>query len=184
MKKYLAILLLAAGLSAGAHADTVALTPPPGFTGGTYGDFTYSGKWVALGDSPFVSFYEGDVSTLTYDLGTFNFSGISLNGRPWNGYNHNFPFPIDAPNLTLTFKGLDGGVLSTTSFHLDNDTDTFINLAGSVAGVHSIEFSAPASQFFVRVASVSMVPEAETYAMLLAGLGLLAAVRRKSRQQG
>ncbi|SHN38097.1 PEP-CTERM protein-sorting domain-containing protein [Duganella sacchari] len=180
MKKILAMFLLAAGVSAGAYADTIQLTPPPGFTGGTYGDFTYSGSWTAIFDSPFVSFYEGQVSVLTYDSGTMNLKGLSLNGRPWNGYNDTFPFPVETPNLTLTFKGIGGNVLSTKSLHLADD-DRFIEFASEVQGVHSIEFSAPASQFFVRVASVSMVPEAEAYAMLLAGLSVLAALRRKQR---
>jgi hypothetical protein len=178
MKKYFAMFALAAGLSVGAHASTFDLTPPPGFTGGTYGDFTYGGKWATIFDSPMVSFYEGDVSTLTYDAGTFDFTSISLNGRPWNGWGSGMP-PGDSPTLTLTFKGLGGSVLGTKSVTLA-DSDNFSNIAQNVQGVHSIEFSIPAaSQYFVRVSSVSAVPEAETYAMMLAGLGLLAAVRRK-----
>ncbi|TFW21827.1 hypothetical protein E4L98_12910 [Duganella callida] len=182
MKKYFALFMLAVGLSAGAQASTVKLDTPPGFTGGTVGDFTYGGHWTTLFDAPFVSFYDGGVSTLTYDPGTFDFSGISLNGRPWNGYNSTFPFPEDHPNLTLTFKDINGNVLSTGSIYL-GDTDQFSTLTQSVAGVHSIEFSAPQSQFFVRVASVSLVPEADTYAMLLAGLALVGAVTRRARKQ-
>ncbi|MYM65302.1 PEP-CTERM sorting domain-containing protein [Pseudoduganella sp. FT55W] len=178
MKKYFAMFALAAGLSAGAQAATYDLTTYPGFTGGTYGDFTYDGKWVAFFDAPIISFYDVNVSTLTYDAGTLDFSSISLNGRPWDGYGSGMP-PGVSPTLTLTFKGLDGGVLATKSVVLE-DNDTFNSITASVHGVHSIDFSIPAAaQYFVRVASVSAVPEAETYAMMLAGLGLLAVVRRK-----
>jgi hypothetical protein len=182
MKKILAMFLLAVGLSAGAQASTTQLIVPQGFNGGSYSGFTFSGNWLSLGDPiGIISFYEGASSTLTYNSGSFDFTGFSLNGRPWNGYNDHFPVDLPGnPDMTMTFKDINGNTLATGSINLAA-SDNFVTFSQNVKGVHSIEFSAQASQFFVRVASVSMVPEAETYAMMLAGLALLGAIRRKAK---
>ena len=184
MKKYLAMLLLSVGLSAGAQAATVPLLVPGGFTGGSASGFFFAGAWTNVGGPEgIISFYNGVVSTLTYESGSFDFAGLSLNGRPWNGYNDHFPVDLPGnPAMTMTFKDIDGRTISSGSINLGAN-DNFTTYSQSVLGVHSIEFSAPASQFFVRVASVSMVPEAQTYAMLLAGLGLLALASRYARKQ-
>jgi hypothetical protein len=188
VKRFLASLAIATAFCATAHANTVQLDVPAGFFGGSAHDFTFGETWSNYGSSPwaFMNFYEDRVNTLVYEKGVFDFSGMNLNARPWDGWGDHGQAGAPAHQLMFAFKDLAGNVIASGQVALAESND-FQHIAQSVQGVHSIEFlTAAPEQFFPRLQSIDLtpfnpVPEAQTYAMLLAGLALLA-TRGKRRQ--
>lgn len=179
MKNTFAPFILAAmtAISGTAHAATVELDVPAGFTGGSAHDFTFSNTWLNLGTSPwaFMSFIEGKTNSLIYEKGSFNFDGMSLNARPWDGYNDHLPDQADSHLLTVSFSDLNGKIIASSQIDLAS-SDNFQQLTLHVEGVHAIYFNtAAAVQLFPRLRSLEMepsspVPENPAYALLLAGL--------------
>ena len=81
-------------------------------------------------------------------------------------------------------------VTTTNPLAAGNHTLTLYGIEGCCSGNQQIQFSAPGSTSFKSFSStdglaVAAVPEPETYAMLVAGLGLMGAVarRRKAAQK-
>lgn len=189
MKNIFAPFILAAmtAITGAAHAANVDLNVPAGFAGGSAHDFTFGDTWLNLGSSPwaFMNFYEGKTNTLVYEKGSFNFDGMRLNARPWDGYNDQDP---NQPDYLLTFSFLDlgGKIITQGQINLASSND-FQQMTMHVEGVHAIYFDTPiAMQFFPRLKSIDMepsspVPEAPTYAMLLAGLAAVSwSARRRA----
>lgn len=95
--------------------------------------------------------------------------------------------------LALWELAKDDGVLTTGAVHTTDSTNSVVQAAASsmidnakngVAGSTQYSFNlyTNASQQDYLVASVSAVPEPETYAMLLAGLGLIGFTARRRLQ--
>lgn len=190
MKKIFAPYIFAAmtAISGAVHAANVDLDVPAGFTGGSAHDFTFGDTWQNLGTSPwaFMDFYNGMTNTLIYEKGSFTFDSMSLNARPWDGYNDNIPDQPNSHQLLVSFLDIDGKIITNGQIELISG-DTFQQLSMHVEGVHAIYFNTPtAVQLFPRLRSIDLqpsspVPEAPTYAMLLAGLAAVSwAARRRA----
>ncbi|WP_373986759.1 PEP-CTERM sorting domain-containing protein [Duganella sp. BuS-21] len=181
MKKLLLSALLVACFSGAAMADTVNFSVAPGFSGGSVNGFTFSSNWQNYGyggsTEPFMEWYD-QAHSVVYDAGTFNFTGMSVSGWPWANYGGGY-----GTTLNFDFKNASGTVIASGSLEAPL-SNSFIQYNQSVNGVHEIYFHAT-NGFWPRLASidtVAAVPEPETYAMLLAGLGLVGfAARRKQR---
>lgn len=87
--------------------------------------------------------------------------------------------------FSVTFSGLtSGGDVVTQAFTLDGSfgAQTF-TFNSSFADVTSVSWANTAGYTqFDNISAVAAVPEPETYAMMLAGLGCLAGLRRRAKQ--
>ncbi len=207
MKKFIYAAVLAVSAMVSAHADTITglVNTGTGVSGskdvnyvlnGTSngyvtnnGTFPLAGNWLANTDTSkwitpslnqgqsFDAAANGTYTwNLTFDLTGFDASTASFSGR----------FAADNSAVALlngTAIGTSSGFSSfssfaaTTGFNAGLNTLSFVvtNLkqnGGNPTGLRA-EFLA---------SSVTAVPEPETYAMLLAGLGLMGAVARRRKQ--
>lgn len=100
----------------------------------------------------------------------------------WNGNTVDFGVPIVIDSFGPGFWGSGTPVLNATGtgFFGSGEVHGVIRLPGSFDSITFSHSSEGWHGFTVGVAGIAPVPEPETYAMLLAGLGLLGfAVRRK-----
>lgn len=100
----------------------------------------------------------------------------------WNGNTVDFGVPIVIDSFGPGFWGPGTPVLNATGtgFFGSGEVHGVIRLPGSFDSITFSHSSEGWHGFTVGVAGIAPVPEPETYAMLLAGLGLLGfAVRRK-----
>jgi hypothetical protein len=83
-----------------------------------------------------------------------------------------------APSQALTVTGyLAGNQVATASFTLDQ---SYQQIVLNFSGVDSVRITSTSNTLIDDI-SVNAVPEPETYAMLLAGLGVIGLLRRKRR---
>lgn len=87
--------------------------------------------------------------------------------------NSNFGFP----NSNIFFVDSLGKALSTVAF--DQSMSGSIVTAGAVSNVSGIILNSGKLYDNINIATVAAVPEADTYAMLFAGLGVMGAVARR-----
>lgn len=101
----------------------------------------------------------------------------------WNGNTVDFGVPIEIDSFGSGFWGSGTPVLngSGTGFFGSGEVHGVIRLPGSYDSITFTHTSENWHGFTVGVAGIAPIPEPESYAMLLAGLGLLgfAARRRK-----
>ena len=90
--------------------------------------------------------------------------------------NSNFGFP----NSNIFFVDSLGKTLSTVAF--DQSLSGSIITAGAVSNVSGIVLSSGKLYDNINIATVAAVPEADTYAMLFAGLGVMGAVARRRKK--
>ena len=161
-----------------------------------------SGGVDANGYYSYVTTIKDDFSSLLASGDTITFSGLKVsfasddhlhaivvNGNIYKGFN---PQPADYrgwemgyTNLLLT--GIDWNVngLNTIEFivHNNNSSDGYIPGYGYFGTYNNVDnasgFSAKIQAVYIR----TPVPEPETYAMLLAGLGLIGVVARRRKSQ-
>jgi len=139
--------------AAGASAATTPVTLVSGsFNDIALGTVTFAGTSTVSGLAGFVSQFTGSFGnqTFTFDAPAINFSQVSL---------------------------YSGSALSASS-----SSNTF-NFANLTAGTYTIKVSGSVAGGGVGGAlaqyQVTAVPEPETYAMLLAGLGVMGAIARR-----
>jgi hypothetical protein len=185
MNKLLVSALLAISFNSSAFADTVTFNVAPNSAVGSASGFTFIGNWRG-GDgaggntAPFMDNYF-QAHSISYDAGSFNFTGMSLSQCPWPGYWEGW-----GNLLSFDFKDITGGIISSGNISLSMN-DSFQSYSQQVNGVHEIYFYAT-NGFWPRLASIDMnvtaaVPEPENYAMLLAGLGVLGAMSGRKKIQ-
>ena len=145
---------------------------------------------------------DGSIANVYFDgLGLLNYSSVSLQspsgvsfstgGSPGNlsaGNNVGFSsdFSLSAANPKPT-KGVNTGETLTVNFDLTSGTSfsdvvSGINSGNLRVGMHVISLGSSSESFVstrASTTSVTAVPEPETYAMMLAGLGLLGTIARR-----
>jgi len=113
------------------------------------------------------------------DAGVCNFGGLTMLGQNFTASGSGGLGQNQADlTISLTFKGLSGQVLASQSFTLSG-SGAPQNYFTSVAGVHEVDISTGGRGTQLQSFEVMPVPEPETYAMLLAGLGLVGAIARR-----
>ena len=85
------------------------------------------------------------------------------------------------PNSNIFFVDSFGKTLSTVAF--DQSLPGSIITSGSVNNVSGIILSSGKLYDNINIATVAAVPEADTYAMLFAGLGVMGAVARRRNKK-
>ena len=85
------------------------------------------------------------------------------------------------PNSNIFFLDSFGKTLSTVAF--DQSLSGSIITSGAVNNVSGIILSSGKLYDNINIATVAAVPEADTYAMLLAGLGVMGAVARRRNKK-
>ncbi len=169
LKKVAALATLTCA-SLGANAaifDSITTTSPlDSFAGGVVSPLTLSDR--SFGD--FFTFSLTDLSDISFSLGNTTipgfstiFSSASLYSTGPNGFA--LLGTVSTDSTPTTFSALNAGSygLQVAGF-----------AAGAVGGLYNGAIS---------ISSVSAVPEPETYAMLLAGLGLVGAVARRRNKK-
>jgi hypothetical protein len=191
LKKYLAGAAIAAGVLVGSNAQSATID----FSGAAEGGF-------------YTNTAQSSNGPVTYTAQGFQFDSVGDEGHFHDNYlgfgtvlmHDNSPSSPDAWVLTK----VGGGLFDVTSFtaFVSDGMRWFTNLNPSgtdaVNGLNVINVSGISSLSFVlrnpgaccsegmdafEVNSAAAVPEPETYAMLLAGLGLIGFAARRRKQQ-
>ena len=118
------------------------------------------------------------------------FVGGTTFGSTWHGIYREWAItgPSTGRNYSYGFRNAftsDGGL--TTSGYYDIGASSFsMDISGIGRGFGDGGLTAPGAAFTVSMidAPVAAIPEPETYAMLLAGLGLLGFMARRRKQKG
>ncbi|MGQ3050549.1 MAG: PEP-CTERM sorting domain-containing protein [Roseateles sp.] len=166
--------------TAHAHSGSAAvlLTVPNGFGASTlFQDSFAHGGLPALtaanvGDTPVLSFWvKGDVSPTGNIM--FSLSYMGDNGSLWSSGNRFFQDDINGSSWTRISFQAAAIPADTKSLFLEINTAVGPLLDGRVNAVYLDDV-----QFMLTTAPV---PEPETYALLIAGLGIVGAIARRRR---
>lgn len=143
----------------GVSFEMLSTAPAGSFIGGLY----FNGMAGSVGWS--VSFQQ---------YKNFNFSNVAMPNvsTAANGYNWDFLFP----SANEQDRFLTGDVAKWTISAVNLDVTDFISPAKMMVHVQALPNGSSE-----KLSAVAVVPEPETYAMLLAGLGLMGAVARRRR---
>jgi hypothetical protein len=149
---------------------------PPYFTGGT------SSAWIGPNND---SSLDGPVGSYDYQT-TFSLAGFNPSTAAISG-----GWSTDNNGLSILLNGVDTGNGGTSFAQFASGFAPFSITSGFAIGLNTLDFivSNGGGPTALRVemtgtAAISAVPEPETYAMLLAGLGLLGfAARRRKREE-
>lgn len=126
-------------------------------------------------------FYHADTLLASTDGAAFNLGALNFNlWKPWEDYN--YAYATGFLNGVQVFK-------QTLDFSqvVPDNYNHYRNIAIDPSSVNLVIFNADGFSDGARLSIVNFtpaVPEPETYVMLLAGLGLIASVASKRKQQG
>jgi hypothetical protein len=152
-----------------------------GFLPGNYGGLSWvSDAWTVFGDvqAPYAA-HSGDYRVTTQWDGSDTAASINFltpsffAGAYFSGYSE----------ANVSFKlYLQGQLVATSASLAPSETATFL-ASGYTGLVDTVVVSSPAHSFFAMddFTYSAPVPEPESYAMLLAGLGLLGFATRRTR---
>jgi hypothetical protein len=144
-------------------------------------DLGQNGLWTTEGNSNRDGNFVSTNFTGALDGFTFTFSaamqnvGIFVNQSQITGVNN---------SLQLVARNSSGDELERFTISIDTDADKFVGFARTSADIYSFSLMGIGSDDGSFVADnllVSSVPEPESYAMLLVGLGAIGAVARRRR---
>lgn len=126
---------------------------------------TYNNNSYSLGETLF------GTTTLTSASGLFNISSLDLLRLP------------NIVNTTVTFTGIKGDAsVVTQNFTFTGNGWGTLNFDPSFTSLASLKWSQGLTVYVVDNLNVSAVPEPETYAMMMAGLGLVGLAARRRKQ--
>lgn len=125
-------------------------------------------------------FYHADTLLASTDGATFNLGTLSFNlWKPWEDYNYGYATGflngVQIFNQTLDFTQV-----------VPDGYNHYRNIAIDPSSVNLVIFNADGFSDGAHLSIVNFtpaVPEPETYAMLLVGLGLIASIASKRKQQ-
>ncbi len=90
----------------------------------------------------------------------------------------------DTSSLGITWFGVLLSAPSVPYSMLDTNPDDGFSFTGLTAGTYALTFQGSGAGGYGGYYTVTAVPEPETYAMFLAGLGALGLIASRRRQQG
>lgn len=162
----------------GAHAFVTTGVGTNYWTGSAYTNGTVDNAPPA---SDIIALSSGGTVTITFSQTVID-PYIAL--ASWNGNTVDFGVPIVIDSFGPGYWGSGTPVLSSsgTGFFGSGEVHGVIRLPGSFDSISFTHISEGWHGFTVGVAGIAPVPEPETYAMLLAGLGLLGFAARRRQQ--
>jgi opacity protein-like surface antigen len=189
-------LIAAVGLVAAAHASQAANLVTNGSfeantqAAGTYGTYANLTGWTGVTDielrNNLAGVAQSGVNFVELDT-TKNmsmFQDITAGGLVQLSFWYAPRWGTASDTLTYSLGGLTGNVLSTTGPSGWQQFTGTVDLGAF--GTHRLTFAAAGASDgaggSLDNVSVTAVPEPETYALMLAGLGLMGAVARRRRQ--
>jgi hypothetical protein len=150
-----------------------------GYAGTTWGSDTTSGthKIIDVADNQFMQFGAGDTAYAGFGVSTsgdytlsFDYAGSGF----WALFNQDTTsFISNGPMVQFNGTGTESTILT-----LDGGSNYKLYFGAAGAGLPGM-----ASSMSLDNVSVSAVPEPETYAMLMAGLGMLGFMSRRRQQR-
>lgn len=174
LKSILIAGLLAAS-SLGAQAEDLSATPTltgiPNLSGGFSLTHLWSGLFtdtITFTPSPSASLVDGAIMTIGFGTANIDFMSASLNGNPLTLV----AFPPAGPGAGYYETGFLLPTLTAGTLVL-----TVKGWAGPSTAIDPIAISAT----YTGSINVTAVPEPETYAMLLGGLGILGFLSRRRK---
>ena len=201
--------VLGAALLVAANAASSAVLPdsysmPNGYTGSfNYWDQIYTGSGCVTCDGAFLSGGTGDLTDGIIAAQNWNIVEAPPGNGPYVGwwqqdptvtFHWNAPVTITQATFYFDDANNNGGVSAPASVIIDGSTFTVSDPAGSAPFAASFAFPFTGTDLVVTMTrrttwvflsevqfdAVAVVPEPETYGMLLAGLALLGFLRRRT----
>jgi hypothetical protein len=208
--KLIAGFILLGSLSTAAQAATVKIGTLTATTPGSVGTLS-SGTNYLLGDTGLGSFNLNLVNSSTSATKTF-YDDFVFTIAAGSTLNNSFLASLQTPlvsNITGFSESLYSGSIPGTSYStsgtnplastslIASTTGNTLSATNLAAGTYTLQFSGiigkagsllgiaiPATGSYASLVSISPVPEADTYAMMLAGLSMLGfMVQRRKNQQ-
>lgn len=172
-----------AAIALNANADVLT------FDGSTTPEITLGGSmlWNGIGGGHLYMENYDNTDTITFNQATFIYD-FQMNYQPWQDYGLN---PAERNGWLVDIKAYDSNNSLLWSQSVDlaytaNDWGNWKTVSVNTANVSLLSFgpTGGTNGYWPSIDNmrINAVPEPETYAMLLAGLGLIAGIARRRKQ--
>ncbi|MDP3818946.1 MAG: FxDxF family PEP-CTERM protein [Methylotenera sp.] len=158
------------------------LLNPANYTGGAVKNGSQSGDWASPPSDTSNYFSVGPSTTAS---ATIAFSGLQSYFGYYGGSpdDYNFVDFYNGQNKIATFDGITLANLASVTHDGDQSVGSYWNFTAGNSGdyFNSVVLRSASNAFETDNHAVLAVPEPETYAMMLAGLGLMGFVARRRK---